>query len=176
VLAEEVDCVPTESCAQRIEGFGSVLCAGGAAQDLDALRAQHLVSESSGPASSGAEFLRTRGSDGSTRLDPLEDERVSKTMERIDVDVSGRAGDFLLLAEVLTIHPGWRASIDGAPARMYRADGLATLVRLPTGARRVSFSYRAPGFVLGAWISAATSMALVAWAWSARRRVKARGA
>ncbi len=62
-----------------------------------------------------------------------------------------------------TVFPGWKAWIDGQPARIYTADGLLRALEVPAGAHDVKFCYRpwwlwpslALGFLwlisLGAW-------------------------
>ena len=51
--------------------------------------------------------------------------------------------------------PGWSALIDGKPAKVLRVDTVALGVSVPAGHHQVSLSYRAPGFRLGATVSAA---------------------
>lgn len=149
---------------------GSVLFAGCGAGDLEVTRWCDEVCAGRLDERPGAGTLWTRDVPSSaTLVEPLEDARFAKTMHTIDVDVSGRSGAFLLLAEVLALHPGWSASVDGVPARLLVADGLATAVRLPSGSRHVRFEYRAPGFALGAGITAATLIALVLWGMVASR-------
>ena len=100
-----------------------------------------------------------------TRLEPVADERFVKSMERIEVDVTGRDG-FLLLGEPVTLHAGWTATINGEETELLRADGLATLVRIEPGARRLQLAYATPGLVRGAWVSASTLvavLAIIAW-------------
>lgn len=114
--------------------------------------------------------VRLEGPGHGTEAVPLEDARVDKGMAWVEVDVSGRAGGGLLLAELFTLYSGWSAEVDGEPVPMRRADGLATFVTLPPGARHVRFTYRPPGLVLGAWITGSTALALLGFGvWSARR-------
>jgi hypothetical protein len=67
--------------------------------------------------------------------------------------------------------PGWSAAIDGTPAPVFPADGMFRAVLVPEGARRVVFSYRAPGAMAGALVSLFAAVALgLVWArfrWSA---------
>jgi hypothetical protein len=65
---------------------------------------------------------------------------------------------FLLLLD--TDFPGWIATVDGRPTRIYRADYNFRAVALPAGKFSVTFSYRPLSFYLGLWISAITSTAL----------------
>lgn len=72
---------------------------------------------------------------------------------------------------------GWRASVDGHPARVMRADGLLLGVLIPPGPHQVRLHYVAPGATTGAAISTLflLSFAVVpAGALVRRRRVSAR--
>jgi hypothetical protein len=66
-----------------------------------------------------------------------------------EIDATGDGG-WLVLVEAW--FPGWRATVDGAPAEIHRANHLVQAVRLPAGAHRVRFDYRSrflpAGFVL----------------------------
>jgi hypothetical protein len=104
------------------------------------------------------------------RVEPLADERVHEGMGSIDVDLEGLAGGFLLLSELLSVHPGWTGTIDGRPAELLTADGLITAVRLPPGARRARFRFLPPGFVAGASVTGLTLLALGAAGIAAARR------
>ncbi len=64
---------------------------------------------------------------------------------------------------------GWRARVDGAPARIFRANGVFLGVPLPAGAREVVLSYRPASFVAGAALSAIGACALLS-ALAVRRR------
>jgi hypothetical protein len=48
---------------------------------------------------------------------------------------------------------GWSATVDGEPGPVLRADGFFRAVPVRAGVHRIRFSYSAPGFPLGAWIS-----------------------
>ena len=62
-----------------------------------------------------------------------------------------RPGWFVLMDQFL---PGWEARIDGAPARIYRANAVGRALPLPPGRHTVTMDYSAPGFSPGARISA----------------------
>lgn len=49
--------------------------------------------------------------------------------------------------------PGWKAAVDGQPARVFAADGLFRAVRVSKGEHRVTFRYRPASFLLGAILS-----------------------
>jgi uncharacterized membrane protein YfhO len=67
-----------------------------------------------------------------------------------------------LLVERENFARGWRASVDGRPARVWRANGKHRAVVVPAGAREVTLRYEAPGLQAGAWLSV---LSLVAMAW-----------
>ncbi|HEY5908296.1 MAG TPA: hypothetical protein VIZ31_09645, partial [Vicinamibacteria bacterium] len=67
-----------------------------------------------------------------------------------------------LLVERENFARGWRASVDGRPARVWRANGKHRAVVVPAGAREVTLRYEAPGLQAGAWLSV-LSLAAMAW-------------
>ncbi|MEM7305541.1 MAG: YfhO family protein [Planctomycetota bacterium] len=58
-----------------------------------------------------------------------------------------------LLVVVESAAPGWRASVDGEPAELHRADHAFLGVELEAGAHRVELRYSPAGFATGRWIS-----------------------
>jgi hypothetical protein len=79
------------------------------------------------------------------------------TRVAIESTASGPATLVLLGAS----DPGWRATIDGIPAPVGRANALFRAVGVPAGTHRVVFRYRPPLVTLGALISLAGLCALV---------------
>ncbi len=79
---------------------------------------------------------------------------------------------FLLMAE--TYFPDWRASIDGKPAAVLRANGAQLAVELPPGARQVTFRFVSRGYGAGKVVTALslllTVLLIVVPAVRARRR------
>ena len=67
-------------------------------------------------------------------------EVIRYTPDRVVIDADSRDGGFLVLTD--QYYPGWRASVDGKPAPIYRTDYLFRGVRLPPGRHRVAFEYR----------------------------------
>lgn len=61
--------------------------------------------------------------------------------------------------------PGWRAAVDGTPARVLRADGRHRAVEVPAGRSRVLLTYAPPGLPLGLLLSL-VSLAAVGWLWA----------
>jgi uncharacterized membrane protein YfhO len=64
----------------------------------------------------------------------------SYTDERIEIAVSAGADGYLLLADAY--YPGWRATVDGQPTSIYRADAMFRAVSIPAGEHTVVFEYR----------------------------------
>jgi hypothetical protein len=62
-------------------------------------------------------------------------------------------GRWLVLAETYAIYPGWKAWVDGSEVSLWRANGAATAIALPEGAREVELEYTPPGFWLGMILS-----------------------
>jgi hypothetical protein len=68
--------------------------------------------------------------------------------------VATPAQSFLLLNEAF--YPGWTATVDGAPAEVYRADYLFSGLVLSPGEHTVEFRFESPALRRGEMISAAT--------------------
>jgi hypothetical protein len=88
---------------------------------------------------------------------------------------AGEAGGYIVLLD--SFSDGWRATVDGHPATVVRANGLFRAVRLNPGPHLVEFLYRPRAFLVGAAVSAAAlAMVLGLLAWPAlRKRLEARG-
>ncbi|HET7294722.1 MAG TPA: YfhO family protein [Vicinamibacteria bacterium] len=65
--------------------------------------------------------------------------------------------------------PGWRATVDGLPAPVLRANMVFRAVPVPAGRHVVEMRYRPPEVVAGAALSAATALALALLALRFRR-------
>lgn len=65
---------------------------------------------------------------------------------------------WLLIGE--SWYKDWRATVDGKPAPLHRADHAAMAVELPAGAKEVRLTFVSPTYVRGKWVSAA-ALALV---------------
>jgi hypothetical protein len=69
------------------------------------------------------------------------------------------AGDgYLVVADA--VQQGWRATVDGRPAPLVRADHALVAVPVPAGTHVVTLAYTAPGRAAGAAVSAASVLAL----------------
>ena len=83
---------------------------------------------------------------------------------------AGEAGGYVVLLD--SFSDGWRATVDGHPATIVRANGLFRAVRLNPGPHVVEFLYRPRGFLVGAAVSAAALamvLGLLAWPALAKR-------
>jgi hypothetical protein len=89
------------------------------------------------------------------------------TGEVVSIRVQATAPGFLFLAD--QYYPGWRATVDGRPASIQRANYAFRLVEVPAGTSVVRFEYRPRSVLVGAAISAAT-VTLVAIVLARRRR------
>jgi hypothetical protein len=79
---------------------------------------------------------------------------------------------FVVLAD--TWFPGWSASVDGAPAAIYRVNQLARGVAVPPGRHRLEMRYEPVGWsaatrgtrgTLGTWLALAIGAWLWPWLW-----------
>ena len=84
------------------------------------------------------------GGEGTARITADEPTRVV-----VEAHVSGPA--WLVLAD--TWYPGWRADVNGKPARIHRANLCQRAVHLPAGDHTVTFRYHATAYRRGLAIS-----------------------
>lgn len=91
----------------------------------------------------------------SGRLVPARVERFSRHAVRLAVEAP--SDGVLIINERFA--PGWRATIDGTPARVFRANYLFRGVRLPKGAHKVELVYRPFDIVAALLLYAATLLA-----------------
>ena len=90
--------------------------------------------------------------------------------EPLSVDWTAKMkGDgYVVLAD--TTYPGWRATVDGAPAPIFAANGLFRAVFVKDGSHRVRFEYRPRALHLGAAITALTAALAVGLVRASRAR------
>jgi len=88
--------------------------------------------------------------------------------KHMEVRTSSATAAFLVTSDAF--YPGWRASVDGQPATLWRADYGIRGVMLPPGRHTISFDYSPRRFYLGAVISVISLLALSALAWAGRAR------
>jgi len=90
---------------------------------------------------------------------------------RIDLSAAAPAGTSLVVSE--NYYPGWKATVDGKPAQIGRADYTLIGVELPAGARTVELDFTSPSYERGkviTWIAIAFAFLMFAsGAWRDRR-------
>ena len=100
--------------------------------------------------------------------DPAADSVVITRFEpnRVALQARSSSPGLLVLGEVM--YPGWRAWVNGRPARLVTADGILRAVALPAGEAQVEFRFQPDLFFAGAGISAMTAVLLLGWGiWAA---------
>ena len=92
---------------------------------------------------------------------------------QIDLDAPAPAGASLIVSE--NYYPGWKATVDGKPARLGRADLTLIGVELPPGGRAVALSFESPAYQRGktiTWVAIAISLLwLAVGIWRDRRSI-----
>lgn len=81
-------------------------------------------------------------------------------------------GKWLILAETYAIYPGWTAYVDGREIPLWTANGVATAVALPEGARRIEFKYRPPGWIPGMTITLLSLAIILLVIWKKGRNAR----
>jgi hypothetical protein len=89
-----------------------------------------------------------------TRSVPYDTRIVSYEPERVVVETNGEGAGWLVLTDAW--YPGWRATVDGQPVEITRADILFRAVPVPPGLHRVEFEFAPASCWLGAAISLVT--------------------
>jgi hypothetical protein len=79
---------------------------------------------------------------------------VSYSLGRVVIEADLEADGFLVLLD--TFYPGWKASVDGAPSKIYQADYLFRAVFLREGVHTIEFVYDPLSFKLSLAASSAT--------------------
>ena len=84
--------------------------------------------------------------------------------DEVRIEASLPRPGFLLLLD--TYFPGWTASVNGRPTRIFRADYNFRAVSLPAGKSTIRFSYRPKSLRIGMALSAMSLLALGGvWLW-----------
>jgi len=94
-------------------------------------------------------------------------EFLSDEPEHLAIRVDAPERGFLFLSD--QHFPGWRATVDGTPAEIVRANYAFRLVEVPRGRSTVEFRYAPASVRIGALVSGLTIIALAAWLWATRR-------
>lgn len=90
------------------------------------------------------------------------------TPEVREAEVRLEQPGWLVLLE--SFDPGWRASVDGQTARIFRANGLFQAIASPAGVHRVRWEYRPGTWPVGITVAVVSLMAMIgAWGWRKAR-------
>ena len=81
------------------------------------------------------------------------------TADAMEVETTASGPAFLVTSDVY--YPGWRATIDGVPARIYQTDYSLRGVAVSAGTHVVRFEFRPRSFYYGAAVSALSFLLLV---------------
>ena len=93
-------------------------------------------------------------------LDPASAAQITQfSNTSMEVQTSSSVPTFLVTSDVY--YPGWRASLDGAPVQLFRANYTLRGVQVPAGKHLVRFEFRFRTFYYGAAISALSLLALI---------------
>ena len=91
---------------------------------------------------------------------------------QIDLSAPAPAGSSLVVSE--NYYPGWKATVDGKPTRVGRADYTLIGVELPQGARSIELIFTSPSYERGktiTWVAIAIGVLMLgAGIWRDRRR------
>ncbi len=82
-----------------------------------------------------------------------------ETPQHIQIEVSSQSDGYLVLLD--TFYPGWRATLNGQPAEIYRANYVSRAVYVPAGSYTVEFMYQPQPFWLGVGLAGIT-LAIIA--------------
>ena len=86
--------------------------------------------------------------------------RIARDLpENVAADVDSDAAGILVLADLF--YPGWKATVDGEPRPILRADGWLRAVALAPGPHRVEFRYRPVSFYAGSAVSLAALVVVI---------------
>jgi hypothetical protein len=83
---------------------------------------------------------------------------VRYSPQRVEIDAVLVRPGLVVLADIF--YPGWRLTIDGAEAPIYRANRMMRGAAVPSGKHRLVYTYEPHSFYLGARITAAGLAAL----------------
>ncbi|MDI6752263.1 MAG: YfhO family protein, partial [bacterium] len=106
--------------------------------------AKEVVLEESGVKS---EKLKVKSEKLKTKNERRKTKIIKYEPNRVVIDVSAPADGFLFLSD--TYYPGWRASIDGKKAKIYRANYCFRAVKIPKGDHLIEMRFLPKSFVIG---------------------------
>lgn len=87
---------------------------------------------------------------------------------RMRIEVEAEAPSVMTVAQ--THYHWWRATVNGVPTLLWRANHAFQAVVVPAGRSVVELAYHDRGFVVGAVVTGLTLLGCAAWGWAGRRR------
>jgi len=84
---------------------------------------------------------------------------LSYSPNKLDLETATEQPGYLFLSEIY--YPGWRATIDGRPAEIERANYVFRAVALPSGKHRIRMWYRPNSWLIGLSVSMISLVLLV---------------
>ena len=93
---------------------------------------------------------------------------VDYSPERVEIEIEPERAAWLVLTD--TFYPGWRATVDGSPVPILRANGLFRAIRVEAHDQHVVFQYRPASWRAGLAVSLLSAGAIGGLAWTGRRR------
>jgi hypothetical protein len=93
---------------------------------------------------------------------------TSYTPQRVEIDAVLEQPGVIVLSDV--DYPGWRLTIDGDPAPVFRVNLLMRGAAVKAGRHRLVYTYEPRSFYMGRWVSAGSLVALAALAAFFHRR------
>jgi len=109
--------------------------------------------------------IESRGTDSAQPPGVVRFDRYERTRLALTAQMEGDG--WLVLSELF--HPGWRVSVDGAPANLYRADYILRAIPLARGRHTIEMHFMPSSFVVGTAISLAAAVFLLGVAVVSRR-------
>jgi len=85
---------------------------------------------------------------------------LSTGASHVELEANACDESYLVLSD--THYPGWKATLNGAPVPIHRANYALRAVKLPAGAHRVRFEYHPRSFQVGLALTLLTAAGLVA--------------
>ena len=94
-------------------------------------------------------------------VEPSESVTVTRhEPQQVELDVVLNQPGLVILAD--TYYPGWRLTIDGHPAPIYRANRMMRGAAVPAGKHTLVYTFEPQSFLVGAIISGAGALAVLA--------------
>ncbi len=143
--------------------------------EAEALGALHSSRLADGSAFDPAQVALVEEPQGFTQrvLDRDATARVTYLSDgRMEVETRANAPAFLVTSDVF--YPGWEATVDGVPARLFRANYVLRGLPVPAGTHTIRFEFRPRSFYRGAAVSAASLLLLAAVVFWMNRKVMRR--